>query len=655
MRAMKKLKVYLIQALFLSVSVFCNGAPNKEIITFTGAYTTSLTINTATTTASPSGKRALLIGINDYPYVRPKLMGCVNDVKMMRSLLVRKFSFPAEQITILPNENATRKAILKAFHDLIAATRSKDTVLIFYSGHGSQISNPAETDGLNETIIPYDYRDSQFGTLPITDKQIGNMLDELSMKTPNITIILDCCHSGGATRDLLTGTEKEIPKDSREAPIDDDFLPLTGKSLTSNTLNNPAAKYVLLAGCRSDQKSYETKSADGIYGGMLTVSLVNRLSSITESLTWPAVVEDLQRHIRQFYNQSPELVGINKNSYVFGSTYNADEAYFIIQPSNHNMVLVDGGSAQDITVGSTYKVYLPGTLHFGKGSVSTIQITKVSDFTSEAKVIEGKLTVANSRAVEYKHVAKKDKKLFISFLGNWKDPNIGTIKKKLLAVGGIAEDNKYPNIIYYRKINEIIIYSGRDTLHALEKISLTQSGTSEELVSSAMRWNKWFRVATMRNQSTKLKASLLFDLTRDITLDAADINFKSGREVSFSLKNHSNVPIYVYILILGDNGNIKVYTLDAFKIAGQSISEAIPVGGSVSCAMTPSVRPGQSFTRDVMKIFITSVAADFKSLEQDHVRSSLRGDPTKDITPVNKKFENVTDWTAIEKVIFINL
>ncbi|MFC0515138.1 caspase domain-containing protein [Mucilaginibacter angelicae] len=652
---MKKFKVHLIPVLFFFLSVYCGGTSNKKTTVSKDTFDTTSANNASTAPVSLSGKRALLIGINDYPYVRPTLMGCVNDVMMMRSLLMRKFSFPAEQITILPNEKATRKAILNAFHDLIANTRSKDTVVIFYSGHGSQISNPTETDGLSETIIPYDYRDSQFGALPITDKQIGNMLGELSLKTPNITIILDCCHSGGATRDLLTGTEKEIPKDSRKAPGEDDFLPLTGRSLTSSKLNNPAAKYVLLSGCRSDQKSYETKSADGVYGGMLTVSLVNRLSVTNESLTWPRVVEDLQRYIRQFYNQSPELAGVNKNSYVFGSTYNADEAYFIIQPSDNKFALVDGGSAQDITVGSIYKVYPPGTLHFDKGSIGTIQITKTSNFSSEAKIIEGKITAANCRAVEYKYVARKDEKLFISFLGNWNDTRIDVIKEKILALNGVTEDNKYPNLIYYRKGNEIIVYSGRDTLHALQKIPLGQSRNGEGTISSVMRWNKWFRVANMRNLATKLKASLLFDVTRDISLDTEDINFKSGREISFSIKNNSNLPVYVYVLILGDTNNIDVYTLDAFKTPGQSISEAIPAGGSVSCAMTPSVRSGQSFSRDVMKIIITTVATDFKSLEQKNVEPSERDGLTREITPANKPFENLDDWFTIEKVIFIKL
>lgn len=638
---MKTFRAYLILAPFLIGMLFCTFVTKEK------------KSSPSNNTISCSGKRALLIGVNDYLFVRPKLMGCVNDVNMMRSLLIRKYSFPSTQITSILNEKASRVGILNAFRELIAATKYKDTVLIFYSGHGSQISDSAETDGLDETIIPYDYRDSEHGALPITDKQIANMLNDLSKKTSNITLILDCCHSGGATKDFLTGTEKEIRKDSRLAPAEDDFLPSAAKSLSNTKLKDPVARYVLLAGCRSDQKSYETKSANGLYGGMLTTSLVNKLSATTENPTWPAVAEDLRTYIRQFYNQSPELVGTNKNSYVFGSTYNSNEAYFIVQPAANNGIIVEGGKAQNVTVGSTYKVYPPATLNFEKGSIGMIRISKVFDFAAEAQLISGKASLPNCRAVEETHVSTKGEKLFVSFLGNWRSAASASNKKKMLTLSSVSEDVRYPNIIYYRKNNEVIVYSGHDTIHALEKFPLNQTDIAEELVSSVVRWSKWFRVANIGNQSSKIKTALLFDGSRSISMDAADVTYKTGVEISFSLKNNSSIPVYVYVLVLGDNGDINVYTLNEFKTSGQSISEAIPAGESVSCAMTPTIRTGRSLTRDVLKIFMTSVPTNLKSMEQNHRKSFTNDDAEKDLVPVNGSLKNSTDWTTIEKVIFI--
>jgi hypothetical protein len=60
-------------------------------------------------------KRALLIGIDDYkaPHI-PDLAGAVNDVKLMRNILIGKFDVPDENIRMLTNEQATRAGIIEA-------------------------------------------------------------------------------------------------------------------------------------------------------------------------------------------------------------------------------------------------------------------------------------------------------------------------------------------------------------------------------------------------------------------------------------------------------------------------------------------------------------------------------------------------------------
>ena len=64
-----------------------------------------------TALAAPE-RRALLIGINEY--ASPKvvdLRGAVNDVKMLRRILVSRFGFDEQNITVLVDEQATRSAL----------------------------------------------------------------------------------------------------------------------------------------------------------------------------------------------------------------------------------------------------------------------------------------------------------------------------------------------------------------------------------------------------------------------------------------------------------------------------------------------------------------------------------------------------------------
>jgi len=52
-------------------------------------------------------KKALLVGINNYPGTYCDLMGCINDVKNMQDLLTVIFGFRTEDICILTNRDAT--------------------------------------------------------------------------------------------------------------------------------------------------------------------------------------------------------------------------------------------------------------------------------------------------------------------------------------------------------------------------------------------------------------------------------------------------------------------------------------------------------------------------------------------------------------------
>src|SRR6185436_18878717 len=85
-------------------------------------------------------KRALLIGVNEYPRLPKELQlhGCANDVALVQSVL-RSLGFLTGNIKVLLNREATRKAILKAFKQLVEDCRTDDIVVIHYSGHGSNM------------------------------------------------------------------------------------------------------------------------------------------------------------------------------------------------------------------------------------------------------------------------------------------------------------------------------------------------------------------------------------------------------------------------------------------------------------------------------------------------------------------------------------
>jgi hypothetical protein len=155
-------------------------------------------------------KLALLVGINDYSNGISPLFGCVNDVLMQQELLTYRFGFNRQDILTLTDKQATRQNILTAFEEhLIKQAQPGDVVVFHFSGHGSRVQDPDRDrpDGLNSTFIPVD------GDLPLGYPHQGGTVQHImghtlfllmsALKTENVTVVLDSCHSGGGTRGIL--------------------------------------------------------------------------------------------------------------------------------------------------------------------------------------------------------------------------------------------------------------------------------------------------------------------------------------------------------------------------------------------------------------------------------------------------------------------
>jgi len=145
-------------------------------------------------------RRALLVGINDYPDPANRLEGCVNDVFLMSSVL-QECGFDAEDIRVVLDERATADGILERMHWLLDGVQAGDERVLFYSGHGAQI--PAygasdEVDHLDECLVPYDF--DWTPQRAITDKQFLGLYSQLPYDS-YFAAIFDCCHSGGMARE----------------------------------------------------------------------------------------------------------------------------------------------------------------------------------------------------------------------------------------------------------------------------------------------------------------------------------------------------------------------------------------------------------------------------------------------------------------------
>jgi len=156
-------------------------------------------VNKAKTPLPPSVRfeqgHALLIGVANYPYVRPLPGTVLDDARDLGSLLTEAAicGYPPDQVVALLDEQATNDRIRAALGDLAARTGPEDTAVVFFSGHGAQKTGVTTPQ---EYLLPYDCRSHNLPGTAISGEEMTAMLRQI--KAGRLLVLLDSCHSEGA-------------------------------------------------------------------------------------------------------------------------------------------------------------------------------------------------------------------------------------------------------------------------------------------------------------------------------------------------------------------------------------------------------------------------------------------------------------------------
>lgn len=265
-------------------------------------------------------KRAVLIGINKYQVPGADLQGCVNDVKNLRGALTMYYGFAGKDITTITDAQATKKAMERAIKKLIASGKKGDVLLLHYSGHGSNVpdDNGDEADHRDEILCPtdLDWKD------PFRDDWLRKTLGKLRSGV-NLTVIMDCCHSGTITRVMYPF---DAPRRQRYLPCPLDLMATeSGRKLRGtirgqlsktprgrkrkNDIVDVDIKELLITGCRDTQTSADA-DIGGTYNGALTYYLVESIKEAEGKLTYRELHQRTVAKLKQEdFDQIPQLEG----------------------------------------------------------------------------------------------------------------------------------------------------------------------------------------------------------------------------------------------------------------------------------------------------------------------------------------------------------
>lgn len=240
-------------------------------------------------------KKALLVGIN-YPGTLSELRGCINDIKAMDSILVKHYGFSDRRILL--DGQATTRAILGNLEWLVADAKAGDVLYFHYSGHGSQMvdTNHDETDRLDEIICPIDLN---WKDKVIRDDDFARIFSKLPAGV-NLTVTLDCCHSGTGLR----GGNK-----NRWIPAPATIMEAYQRGVVKPDRKQAAVtqKGILISGCKSNQTSADAWIG-GKYMGACTYYLIDMLKRHNYQLDYRRLVLKMNHFLKQAgYTQQPEL------------------------------------------------------------------------------------------------------------------------------------------------------------------------------------------------------------------------------------------------------------------------------------------------------------------------------------------------------------
>ena len=255
-------------------------------------------------------------------------------------------------------------------------------MLVYYSGHGSQWPDldGDEPDRYDEAIVPYDARDPAAPAPPqgdLIDDELHNYVARLSAKTPNLTIIFDCCHAATGTRaDPLTGLTPRQVEYNRplaggtvapaaalaEAAA---AAPAPPRSARSAIGDNP--RYVFLAACRADEVAYEFRvaPADAVWTeeqplvgqaqGLFTYFLLRALRH-GPTATYDDILAFLRDQVgTQQATQHPQGEGPLNRQVFGGSTRPVD--WLPVTGIAGNTVTLAAGSERGLAPGAVIQVY----------------------------------------------------------------------------------------------------------------------------------------------------------------------------------------------------------------------------------------------------------------------------------------------------------
>lgn len=289
---------------------------------------------------------ALLIGVQSYKNPKWRLAGPKNDVALFKDYLQRNYR--DLEITVLFDEQATHGGIIAALEKL-QTVAANDTVIIYYSGHGSgtrDLNGDEESDKYDETWVTFGARTgiADLDDYDLLDDELNYYLDQIP--TSKQILISDSCQSGSMGREV---NEKSLANDVRAHPLANRFQV------------NKQFKGIRLAATGDQLKAYEQSRSlpDGsrVTYSCYTWSLVKALSEAQVGASWRDIHQSAKAILKETFkeiSQEPQIEGNGQIRLDFSGP-SARTRSAVVEGREDDLWILDRGQAHGVSEGSLFE------------------------------------------------------------------------------------------------------------------------------------------------------------------------------------------------------------------------------------------------------------------------------------------------------------
>jgi hypothetical protein len=258
----------------------------------------------------------------------------------------------------------------------LAATDVKQTdrILIYYSGHGDEVQWKGSSVW-HEALVPHDGQAIEY----LFDVEVNGLISAIAARTSDFTIVLDCCHSAGATRDLsdiqAQGAIRALKgPDTPVAPPDLTALgsgsgPARGRGMGKGLLQASDPDYLVVVACQSDEKAGEgalasAQPSHGVFTHSLLSVLGDKDAPQRAGLRWADIWPELlakaaERNGRLSQRtQHPWMIGRSERK-VFGGAWEKMDAGYRVTKRADGSYEIGAGKLMSVTEGAEIAVYGP--------------------------------------------------------------------------------------------------------------------------------------------------------------------------------------------------------------------------------------------------------------------------------------------------------